>query len=84
MRAGVVGSLCGAVVTSLLLAVPASASHHPPNAVAGLVSMTVSSADNDDLVFNYTVTQQPCPNPSCDINYGKPYGIQVYVDAKAA
>lgn len=58
-----------------MLAVPAAASHHPPNSVSGLVAMTVTRPGSD-LVFTYTVTQQPCPNveTGCYQNYGKPYG----------
>jgi len=65
----------------LLLAVPASASHHPPNSTPGGVTLTVQPGDQaGSLVFSYSVTQKACP-PLCYVNYGKPYSIAVYVDA---
>ncbi|MBA3717064.1 MAG: hypothetical protein H0W87_02395 [Actinobacteria bacterium] len=82
MRAGVVAALVGAAA-ALVLAVPASASHHPPNSVPGRVTVTLSRTDAATLVFQYTVTPPPCPNveTGCYANYGKPYGIDIYVDA---
>jgi hypothetical protein len=69
------------VAAALLLAVPASASHHPPNSVSGGVTLSVQpGAQAGSLVFDYSVTQRPCP-PLCYVNYGKPYSIAVYVDA---
>jgi hypothetical protein len=72
--------VCATAATALLAAVPAAASHHPPNAAPGLVTMSVAR-QGGELSFNYTVTEQPCPNPHCDVNYGKPYGIAIYLDA---
>jgi hypothetical protein len=63
----------------LVAAVPASASHHPPNSQTGLVTMSVAR-QRTQLTLSYTVTQRPCPNSSCLVNFGKPYRIAIYVD----
>jgi hypothetical protein len=70
---------CIAAAACLLTAVPASASHHPPNSVTGLVTMA-ATRQGVQLILNYNVTQQACPNPSCQVNYGKPYRIDIFVD----
>jgi hypothetical protein len=59
----------------------AAQGHHPMNSEPGLVTMNVRYTGSDHYVFHYTVTQQSCPNPSCETNFGKPYRIQIYVDA---
>jgi hypothetical protein len=41
----------------------------------------VSLTPGDVLVFDYAITQQTCPNPSCETNFGKPYRIDLYIDA---
>jgi hypothetical protein len=75
-------ALPAAAAFALFLAVPASASHHPPNSVPGRVSMTVARTDPGTLRFQYTVTPPDCPNTGtgCYANYGKPYSILIYVD----
>jgi hypothetical protein len=66
---------------SLIVAVPASASHHPPNAVPGKVTLTVSGTP-PNLDFGYTVSppDNNCGDIQCPVNQGKPYGIELYVD----
>jgi len=70
-------------VACLIAASPAVASHFPPNAVAGQVSMTVSPGPGPVLQFSYTVTPTPCPGGGCSVDYGKPYLISIYVDDAA-
>lgn len=81
MKAGGIALVCAAAA-SLLLAVPASASHHPPNSVPGRVTLSVTSGPrgSKSLVFAYTVTPMPCEGSLCYPNYGRPYSIAVYVD----
>jgi hypothetical protein len=64
-----------ALVSALFLAVPASASHHPPNAVAGDVSMTLSR-QGAKLTMSYTVDPPKCERSGgCELNWDKPNRI---------
>jgi len=71
-----------AASVALVAAVPAAASHHPPNSVPGHVTLSVASGPTGTktLVFTYTVTPPPCGGTLCYPNYGRPYSIAVYVD----
>lgn len=65
---------------ALILAVPASASHHPANAVNKNVSVTITRQAHD-LLFAYTVERPVCPNETCFANYGLPYRLELWIDA---
>jgi hypothetical protein len=77
--------LAFAVSVALVAAVPAAASHHPPNSVPGAVMVSVTNPPGSkSLVFKYTVTPTPCGSSFCYPNYGRPYSIALYVDGPGA
>jgi hypothetical protein len=72
--------LVAVTATALVAASATSASHHPPQAVPGQVTLTVF-ADGNTLAFHYSVTPGDCTGLElCFPNYGMPNRLAIYVD----